>query len=419
MSKLNGFLRDLSYVDGSAGVNPIGQLSPKSGTYGENISYSDGATPTELLIFLDASGMPSGVTTPMLQSLAGMLGHVYGYNTSQSTVTNDILAVLTTGFSNITLGPLIINPLTLEQDPSSISFTYTFLTISYDFQIWLSDTAFQNECPISTINVATPISNLSLLYTNFGLAKQTIDNLNLLSMSTIISQVQTPVPPTEVYTEYFRVFSSTDNSLWFDFPVAFVCNGGPLNVNPTTCLQAFINLLLSTTSITLDIWEMIIPSLLPTDKFYIIPNWSNKAVTVGGNIGSPTIELFNNPGQNIQTNYFPTLSPDQVNNFLDYTVLQYNSYGLFILPDVENADGRLPFRTKVADYFIVPTNDVLISKMAVNTQEVVNLLVTLLTESITLATAQTSGRRIELLNGHSFLLGVVNSITLSVLIQGT
>ena len=418
MSFVYGFLDVNKFYNTQLGVNPIGQLSPIGRTYGPLAEYSANVSDAELIIF-NPQDTPLA-TNAMLDSLATALGQISGYVSSQSSILNDIILALGNNFSAISIGSIIYNPIDAVNYPSSLSFTYTLGGHSVQFKIWLANTNFINEYPVGTIRIVTPIANLSDLHNHFATSKSVIDALTPLSITNQIASLSLNNPPTGMFSETFRVFNYSNSSQWFDLPVVFLYNGGPTFCNPTNTLAAFVQTLVSSGTLTLEQWESIIPSLVPTDKFYIIPNWNNLAVSIGGNIGSPTLDLWNNPSQTIQADYFPDLTLTQVNSFLDYTVLQFGSYGVFCLPDLSNADGRLTFRNKFEDYFMVPANDILISKMSVDTQNAITLLTNLVVaaQDPLVVSNLPTGTRLEVRNGHSYLVGVVGFISFAVLIAG-
>lgn len=417
MSIIYGFLQVNKFDSGVVGVNPIGQLSPLSLTYGPTTSFSANTSNSELIIFNPATALTleTGIT---LTSIAVALSNVVDYATAQTSILADIQVALGNGFSNVSIGSLVLNPSENITYPSSITFTHT--ASNQVFKIWLADANFQAEYPDGTIRVVTPISNLLDLYNNFNSVKTSMGAVTSTTLFEKLNLLNLPLPATGYYTRTFRVFQLADNRNWFDFPVLFVFNGGALKCNPTTALDAFKNTLLNSGLITLQQWETVIPSLVPTDKFYVIPDWNNLSVSNGGNIGSPVLNFTNNLSSIIQSTYFPDYTNNQVSNYLNYTSVQFNSYGIYVLPDANNADGRLTFENKFTDYFLVPVNDSLVNKMSVDTQNMVTLLTELISMSIDplIINHIPSGMNIETRNGHKYLVSTVGFITLAVLING-
>jgi hypothetical protein len=416
---IHGFL-EFNTSDGVVGVSPVGQLSPIGLTYGPSTEYTAPTSPSQLRIF-NPQTLPVFATSGWMTTLATYLQAVVNYNATQSSIFNDILSVLGTRFSNVTMGPIVQNPVDSKGYPTYISFTYTTTLGVAQFKIWLVDAAFLLDYPDGIIQIVQPVEPVSNLYNSFTLSKTTVDLLNPLSIPNLIAALPVITPTTGVYSETFRVFNRTNSALWFDLPVAFVYNGGPIHNNPTTFLQAFIDYLLANTNITLDQWEIIIPSLLPTTKFYVIPDWDNISVDGVYPIGSPTIGLVANVGINFKNLYFPELNDAQVDTFINYSVLQFGSMGIFSMPDVSNADGRMTFREKFDDYFVVPTNDPQINKMSSSTQNAIALLTNLVryASNPTVDTTLPAGTRLEVKNTHKFLYGSVGRVTFAVLIKGS
>jgi len=417
MSTIYGFLQINQFCSGQTATNPIGQISPICQTFGKSVSYCSQSTDCELLIF-NHSNLPVN-PVPMLTSLVNKLGLIPGYTLSQNSILNDILATLGVGFTNISLGPMVLNIFDNTSYPSSITFHYTSGNVSADFKVWLANTNFYNEYPLGEITVMSPIANVSDLYNSFLTSQVTVNELTPVSLSVQESSVSTGrgIPFTSLFSKIFTVYNRVNNSQFFNLPILFGYNGGPTYCNPTNALNAFINYLLTNSNITLSQWEQVIPQLRPTDKFYVIPNWAN---VFGGGLGSPTIHLFNNPGSSIQSTYFPSLSVGDVNNFLDYTALLFNSYGLFIMPDVDNPDNRSLFSEKFSDYFLVSALDVMSKKMSADTQNMITLLNNLVYAASTpnVVNNVPQGYSLEMLNGHTFLTGSVDNTILTVLVNG-
>jgi hypothetical protein len=414
-----GFLNINRFFNGQAGINPVGQISPKGMTFGTSSEYSADNSNSQLIIFRP-NILPVIATVEWMTGLATQLSNVVNYTTTQVSLLNNIITALGQRFTNVTIGDVVMNPVDGKGYPAFIQFTYTTTIGSATFKIWLTNTNFMNEYPDGDITVVTPIVNVSDLFNNFAACKAVVDKLTPMSIINEVATLSLPIPETGIYTNVFRVNNRANVALWFDLPVAFVYHGGTVHNNPTSFLQAFVDYLVKNSTITLAQWETVIPSLLPTDKFYVIPAWNNVAVSSGVNIGSPTIKLFDNPGVVIAETYFPELLPVSVNNFLDYTILQFGSYGVYIVPDISNADGRIPFREKFNDYFLVPTNDVLINRQSVETQNAVVLLTNLVryASDPTVKSVVPVGYELEIKNGKSYLLGTVNRITFAVLVSG-
>jgi hypothetical protein len=413
-----GFLNINRFFNGQAGINPVGQISPKGMTFGTSSEYSADNSNSQLIIF-QPNLLPVVATIEWITGLATQLSGVVNYTVSQSSLLNNIITALGTRFTNITIGTVVMNPVDGKGYPTFIKFTYTTTLGSATFKVWLANTNFINEYPDGDITVVTPIINVSDLFNNFAACKAVVDKLTVMSIINEVATLNLPIPETGIYTNTFRVNNRANVALWFDLPVAFVYHGGTMYNNPTSFLQAFVDYLVKNSTITLAQWETVIPSLLPTDKFYVIPAWNNVAVSVGVDIGSPTIKVFDNPGMVIAETYFPELLPADVNGVLDYTTLQFGSYGAYIVPDISNADGRIPFRTKFNDYFLVPVNDVLINRQSVETQNAIVLLTNLVRYASDPAILVTppSGYELEIKGSKTYLLGTVNRITFAVLIN--
>jgi len=373
---LIGFYNINSFINNNIGtVNPIGELSELGNTYSRTISQYAG-TKGNLSIFDvgDLTISQRVLTQQVCTQIAGMLDNIVNYNTSSGNLLANFQAELGNTVTNLSLGLPILNPDDNQLYPTWIQFDTVQQGLVWTFKIWLSDTDFRNNYPAGHIQLIFPISNLAHLFSDYTGSAAIVNALKPTSL-TILAANQV----TDVVTGYdemtIRVYNANDITQFFDFPVLVAFNGGDLFCNRVNYFKAFKDAILAVPGLTLAQWLTVIPSLEPLNKYYVLPNWINTAIVnlaVQSPICSPTI-LVSAPDA-FAAKYFPDYTLQQVSDYLNYTVAMYKSLGLYIVPDLLNLDGRLPWRVKLPDYFLVSLNDLNIQQMSVATQNVVVLL---------------------------------------------
>ena len=378
---LNAFLSVGNFSNGSSETpNPIGHLSNLGYTYSQVINtYSPANTNVDLLVF-DSGTLTTpeqAVLTSTCNEIASSLNGVIGYTLGSSTVNNVITTALGANASNITFGALVYNPIDRLYYPEWLEFTYVANSFSWIIKVWLANSDFIANYPLGQITLIYPISNLMDLYDNFVSSKTTVTELNQFSLINLLSSTYPGIVYTGITSLTFRVYEATDTTQYYDLPVLVAFNGGTLYCNPINYLAKFITILLGSSNLTLEQWATVIPTLQPFNKYYVNPNWINVSIpnpAVVSPILSPTIQYNPTIPNAFYTNYFNDYTLTQVFSYLDYTTAVYKSMGLFILPALQNNDGRIRWHLKFPDYFVVPLSDGGIQQMSATTQHIVALL---------------------------------------------
>ena len=411
----------VSNIDNS--TNPVGELSELGRTYARNVTTYFGSNG-----FLEVfnTGQLTGNQTDILQqaltNVAGLLSNIVNYNTSSGTILADIAAELGSSVSGVAIGNTVLNPVDNVLYPEWIAFTSTQLAVSFEFKIWLVNTAFLADYPYGQFELIYPVTNLALLYTDFETSKNTVSLLNPTSLISLASQrIHHSVTGYTSFT--IRVYNRLDQAQFFDLPILVAYNGGNLYNTQSAFLEQFKTEVLQSGILTLEDWLVVIPSLIPVNSYYVLPTWDNVAVSnlaLIAPLGSPTIAPFT--GVSIATRYFAEYTQPEVVNYLNYSVVLYKSLGVYVLPDIGNLDGRIPFRTKFHDYFLVPLSNINIEQMSVLTQNMTVLLDQLVRFAETYIDGQLILDEAISIQHHgiyTYVCKTVNSIKLCVLTRAT
>lgn len=401
--------------------NPIGEISSVALTYSKTIK--EYPTANGVLHVFDVGTLTSGQSTNLNSScsnVAALLNGIPGYNSTPGTLLLDIETALTNAATNVTIGASILNPIDSTNYPAWVSFTITENSQSYTFMIWLSNNDFLNNYPLGNIQLIFPISNLADLYNNFTTSKATVNALSLTDFVNLGSNISGVITNTTSFT--VLVQETTDSTQTFQFPVYVAYNGGPIYCNHNNYFQAFVNAVLASSTLTLSQWLAAIPSLVPVNTFLIVVNWQNTAVSNGSlanPICSPTIPVVD--ASPLASTYFPDYTLGQVSGFLDYTCAMYKSVGLYILPLLGNADGRLTWSAKFPDYFLVGLTDVNLGQMSVLTQTMASTLNSLIAFAETYVTGVTlpSGVSVLTRGNKTYVCQTVNSVQMCVLTRAS
>jgi hypothetical protein len=370
---ISGFFTINDYTNNTPnGVNPVGELSERSSTYARDVrSY---ANSVGALKVFDGGGLDTSDPTVfdiICETVSDLLVTIPGYTTAMGSLLVSITNALGSAAVGVTVGAAILNPIDSRVYPEYVSFSVNYNQQAYPVKIWLADTSFSAQYPYGHFDLITPITNLQNLYNGFIGCKAIIDGL---TPSTLVNLIHNQVnyTYTGVDTLTVRVFNRLDQTDYFDLPVAVVYNGGGIFCNSGAYLNRLISDLVNGGSITLDEWVSIIPSLIPVNRYYVLPNWKNTSVVnlaVAAPLGSPTVYLESSDSW--AAKYFPDYDPSVIAAKLNYTVGVYKSLGLYILPDHDNLDGVIPWRINFFDYFVVAVGDVNVEQMTPGTQLVV------------------------------------------------
>lgn len=357
-------------------VNPIGELSERGLTYALDVKHYSGTTGS-LTVFDHDDGtvyITNNMTTISTAISAKMDEVQAAVVATDGTLASRVTTALGNNVSSVALGASVLNPVDNKLYPSFITFVYTAGGNDIPIKIWLANTNFLADYPLGVIKLVYPIANLQSLYSNYAQCKTAVNNLSPTALiSKAAAQINYQV--TGFTTFNVTIHNHADNAQSFVMPVFVGYNGGVVFCNNANYLIQMIADVQIGSTYTLEDWVTVIPFAIPVNRYYIAPNWSNAAITNSGinyPICSPTILPTN--FDESATVFFPSSSPQEITDFLNYSVALYKSIGLFILPDANNLDGRVSWLNKFRDYFIVTLNDSNVDQMSNETKNVSILL---------------------------------------------
>ena len=406
-------------------VNTIGDIQNKGLTYSRDLnSYISNSG---ILYIFDVGTLTNeqqAVVKTVNKNLALLLDNTVNYNTSSGSLLTDLEAVLGTGITSLTLGASIISSVDEVVYPSSMTFTFTNMSYSWNYKIWLSNSNFLAEYPLGEFNLITPVTNLLTLYNNYNAAKADVDNSGVTDLINMVNTQMSGIALTGIASFSLKVFNINDTTEFFDLPI-IVPYTAALACTQYNFFNSFKNQLLSLGTMTIDDWVKVIPELIPLDEYYIKPNWKNTALAdmtvVSGfsQICSPTISALD--PVSFHTKYFPDYDLSYISAKLNYTVAMYKSIGLLILPNSDNVDSGVAWGIQFQDYFLVPSTDQNALQMSANTQAVVAMLDQLIryAETYVLGTYAPIHTTIEIHNGLTYLTQYVNTTKLAVLTRAS
>lgn len=403
-------------------TNSVGELSEVGQTYAKSVrTYVESLT--RLGVFFNEYDDVYVTTNieAICEQAAELLNGFGSYAGAGALLTNAIDA-LGTGV-NVSVGAGILNNVDAKTYPEWVQFTLPIVGEVVTFKVWLANTSWLAQYPKGDFDFVLPTNDLQSLWDDFEANKAQVDALTPLSL---INKAQNEiVPPVTKYDSFMiRVYKRTDHSKFFDMPICVAVNGGVIFNNTVNYIAAFNALLVDTGPHTLEEWREVIPSLVPLNKFYVIPTWENKAIALSDPdlaplVGSPSIVAAK--PTSIKTEYFPGLVDDDVFGHLIYTTMAYKSYGLYILADIDNSTGRQTWKETFPDYFVRSINDLSAGLMSPDTLEMSILLDALIRLAETWLDGDDLPVDVTTLdsNNYTYVEKSVGNVTLLVLTYGS
>lgn len=384
-----GFYTIHNFVNNSPdAVNVIGELGPKPSTYSrdiKNFANAEGVfnlfSTDELDTFVQDRISLVGDTT------SGLLDGLSNYTENSISLLDDMERFFGENVLSVTIGPGILNLIDNKIYPAWIQFTKDIGTTEIHVvtvKVWLSNLRFRDEYPNGEFNLIYPITDIQTLYNNYSICKTQVANLSPSFFTTKLTQTLSGVVLTGTTVFNVTVHNRLNDVETFEFPILVAYNGNNVYCNEQNYIARLIEELLEPELHTLEEWNSVIRISLAINEYYIIPKWNNTAISnssLAFPIYSPTIDKSDVDFQDIANTYFPEFSLAEVENFINYFVSVYKSIGLYIVPGLNNPDGRIPFSEKFNDYFIIRVNDPNVEQMSLPTRQFTVLLNSLLIEA--------------------------------------
>lgn len=402
MADLLAFCSMDEFIDNTSNaVNPVGELSAYGRTYSKDVLIYAGAEVT-MEVFDASNASPSEITAlpTVYQAVATALTNIPGAYVGAGDPVVETTNALGVSFTVNSVGPGIFNPIDGDNYPAYIDFNYTGEAGTYHFIVWLANAPFKDDYPKCEITIIPPLNNIANvddIIDDWVNARAEIIQVTPANMFTRIATVFGEQAYTQANIEELRIHDPNDYGTFYDSYWGYVINGNPSECSLADVLGAIEDLILSNSAYPLNTWLDVIPELAPMNRFYIIPNWQNIAVSNGSlatPIMSPTIKEIDFDG--VVATYFPSETDvPGAEAVIEYSVALYKSAGFFALADITNPEGRIAFSAKFPDYFVIDANDTYINTLAPETQAVIRNLDELIREADTYTDGDTLDPQIE------------------------
>ena len=407
MIRTLGFFTEDSFISNLAGVvNTVGELSGLANTYARDVKiYNNSIGALNVYDTENITSAQALLSEAVHIQVAGILDNLGGWLQTNDTMLVKVTAAIGNYVNNIAVGNPILNIKTNTLYPEWIEFTFTENSLDWYYKIWLADAPFRLDYPKGQFEFIMPLDNMQLLYDNFALASAQAANIKL---SHLIAKAHTQIH--SVLTGYdtltIRVFNIADTSSFFDLDILVAFNGGINYCNTAAYLNALASTLANGGSHSINDWLIIIPNLVPVNKYFFGVNWANTAIS-NLSLATPICSPSINPADITAyvNNVFHDYLPADITAKLNYSVAVYKSMGFFVLPDMANPDGALAFNVKFHDYFLSLINDINVEQMSRLTQYTVALLDQLLriAENYTLGDVLPVDTATEVKNGFIYI----------------
>jgi hypothetical protein len=416
---INGFINNAPNV-----VNAIGELGNKTATYSRDVKQFPNA---EGIFNLFSTTEPDDYVYDRINiignTISTLLNGLSDYTINGDGLLDDMERFFGEEAITVSVGPGILNTVDSKLYPSYIEFTKDVGSLDVHVvtvKIWLSNLHFRDEYPNGTFNLIYPISNLQTLYDNYSTCRTQVLNLSATFFTTKLTQDLPGVilTGTEVFT--VTVHNRLNDAQSFEMPILVAFNGNANYCNEINYTARLVEDLLDPGLHNLDDWNSVIHLATNINEYFIIPRWNDTAVSnnsLAFPIYTPSVAKTDLLFEAIADNYFPDFTLSEVEDFIVYTTAVYKSLGFYALPALNNPDGRLSFKGKWEDYFVVKVNDPNIGQMGVETRQMAVLLDSLLIEAERYALGDTLsvGTTVVSRNDMLFLTRISGSIKLSVL----
>lgn len=419
MSKIIGFLNIDDFVSNTNGVvNPVGEISNSGLTFSREVKLYPTVESSFLMFFTDTiAGAELAVLEAVNVDISNKLNGIRNGLPGTGTPIDEVTTVLGANVANIIVDTGVINPLDGLDYPGWIEFTLTSNGFNWEVKIFLSDAVWLTDYDQGQIEIVYPLDDMTQAYNNYSLAEA---NINALDQGSLITKaaVQITVPVTGYQYIGLTLFNVADMSESVTLPFSIAYNG-PRTVNTDLLMiEGILAGLLDTGAYTAEEWIYIIPDLVPVNSFRLVARWGNIAVdniALTYPLCSPTVDLVD--GTTLAGAYWSGMAEADVLSHIQYTVALYKSIGLYILPSINNPDGRLKWNGTLEDYIIITTNDININQLSAATQNAIIILDQLLRVAEAYVTGDTleAGYSKETDGAYEYISKRTGTIRLSIL----
>lgn len=433
MAKLSGFLSIHSFIDNTTNQDSvIGEQSSFTKTFSNDPQlFHESNVALTLYNLKDLTSAQESQFETVCAAVATALNDIQNVSDDpQGGTLEDRVRTNVEASGDLTLvsiGSGVYHAGTDKDFPDYIQVEYTAGgATGWTFDVWLSNTAFKAEYLPIVYTVIPPIDDLNLIWNSFVAAQtEAADNKDLQTTIERAEQYLAGNIPTGYYPVTLTVFNPNNTSQYFEgvFNVAY---NGFAGKDIEGVYQAILDYVIANSSASYDSeeWQVVIPALQPTESFYVVPMWGNKAVenqALSYPMLSPVVATSPSVFTDVASTYFSGfVSAEGQSAVLDkmvFTVSLTKSAGIFILADPGNQLGWNSFLDKFPDYMVIPVNDHNIGQLALPTRQIMNALSDLMirAQAFTVGDTVNSPYAIESMGGYRYMTYRSGSTVLKVM----
>ena len=421
MQQIKGFVTISQFINNNpSGTSVIGEISPISLTYSENIgTYSAdvvvGYTLYSFSSIDSVSNLAEIVPYPVVIEILSVIEKcvIYSGSNIRPYVIQNYIDYLMAQFPNdvsaVQLGNFIDNG-TIALPEWII---WTSLTYNTSIKIWLADQSFQSEYDNYNIIIVPPITPIDNLFGNYNTVVATLQPLTISAFIAKANAARNNIPPTFLQVLTFNLVNQLDPTE--TYPVNWaVLIYGIAGDNIDSIKDALTSYIIANSAHTTSQWTVIFPSIFIRNEYIVLPRWDLVSIP---NLTSNSA-LY---GDIINTSEAITFATNSVSvysaNFISTNVcvmsFTYKGITLLIINGDNNSSIAGPIQGMFNDYIPVDTTSEDFTRMSLNTQNWVIFLETLL---ITAETADANSivpiaLRRSTRGGLLYISGEYNSIS--------
>jgi len=283
--------------------------------------------------------------------------------------------------------------------------------------IWLSDSVFRDTYDEFEIRVVPPIPNVANLLDDYDTVLNLITAYGVTEQIAAQEAARNGDSATHVSTLTMSwVEPGTGRALDVTWVLVIF---GPHGMLYENIIEAIRQYLLTHTGVPLDDWAEVFPDLIINITLTFIPFWDNVALASSGSLTYVHSPVFSRTDiENALLKRFDASAAALVGERALALTIGYKSLSMLSFPD--NANGTsYTFRDVYGDYAIIPINDININRIAAATRDAIAAI----EAAIRLAEVDNgtqvlpSGMTRESINGHSYLVYVVDGVKHKVLVK--
>lgn len=242
--------------------------------------------------------------------------------------------------------------------------------------IWFSDSAFRNQCPISTIYVVQPILELDDFFGTPSSVKGMVVPPDIQTMNDAAESIKGEYPYTALRTwrfDWVNPTDVTDRTPTFWLTVHY----GDAGNNLDKAKEAIVEHILKDSDRGREDWAEIFPDLFTSTEFIIIPHYdliARESMSRQPAIYSPVTNADKSLDDALANVRGTGYNQSHIEDVLEVAPTLYRSLAVSIVGGPENRDGIDRFSKRYPDYMNIATTHVDFGYMEKETREFVMIL---------------------------------------------